>query len=92
MNEALAQLAEDVFVHAAPAGWPRPSTEIQDSELLLVVDLPAELVHVRLTNAERRTVAVAMNTLMPSNAPLGVWTVCIYSQGRVIDSILANDH
>lgn len=91
MNEALAQLAVDVFTLAAPAGWPRPTTEIQESELLLMVDLPEELGHVRLTNAERRAVALAMNTLMPSTEPLGIWAVCIYSEGNVVDSILAND-
>lgn len=91
MNEALAQLAEDAFVLAAPAGWPRPTTEIQESELLLMVDLPGDLSAVRLTKAERRSVAMALNALMPSSEPLGVWTVCICSRGTVIDSILAND-
>ena len=91
MNEALAQLAEDVFTRAAPAGWPRPTTEIQQSELLLTVDLPEDLSHIRLTKAERRAVALALNTLMPSTEPLGIWTVCISSRGKVVDSILAND-
>lgn len=91
MNEELAQLAEDVFTLAAPPGWPRPTTEIQESELLLMVDLPEDLSHVRLTKAERRAVALALNALMPSTEPLGVWTVCISSQGKVVDSILAHD-
>lgn len=91
MNEAIAQLAEDVFTLAAPPGWPRPTTEIQESELLLMVDLPEDLSYVRLTKVERKSVALALNALMPSSEPLGIWTVCIYSRGKVVDSILAND-
>jgi hypothetical protein len=91
MNESLALLAQDVFVLAAPTGWPRPTTEIQESEILLMVNLPEDLSNIKLTKVERTPIVLALNALMPSSEPLGIWTVCIYSNGKVVDSILAND-
>lgn len=91
MDEALARKAQETLVLAAPSNWPQPWTEIQDSELLLGVDLPNELRHIRMASEERRRVALALNAIMPSDEPLGIWTVVIRCEGNVIDSVLAND-
>ena len=91
MDETLARRAQEALIRAAPSNWPRPWTEIQESELLLGVDLPDELGHIRLSDDERRRVALALNIIMPSDEPLGIWTVAVKCGGYVVDSVLAND-
>jgi hypothetical protein len=91
MNAALARKAQDILAHAAPAGWPRPWTEIQETELLLGVDLSSEWRNKRVTDDERRAIARALNALMPSDEPLGIWMVVVRVEGKVVDSVLAND-
>jgi hypothetical protein len=81
MDDALARKAADVLANAAPSGWPRPWTEIQETELLLGVDLPSQWRNMRVTDDERRAIALTLNALMPSDEPLGIWTVVIRVEG-----------
>ena len=59
--------------------------------MLLGFDLPDELRHIKISNDERRRIAVALNAIMTSDVPLGIWTVAINCGGNMVDSVLAND-
>jgi len=91
MDETLAREAQKVFAAAAPSDWPAPRAEIQEDELLLTVDLPDEWEQIQVTREERRAIALALNLLIPSTEPLGIWTVVMRWRGVVVDSVLAND-
>jgi hypothetical protein len=91
MDEILARKAQRVFSLAAPSDWPVPEIEIQEDELLLTVVFPDEREWIEVTKEERRAIALALNQLMPSTEPLGIWVVAIRWREMVVDSVLAND-
>jgi len=90
-DETLAREDKKVFAATAPASWPAPRSEIQDAELLLIVELPDERECIQVSREDHRAIEQALNRLMPSTEPLGIWTVAICWRGAVVDSILAND-